>query len=162
MLDGWHKSVGARGEAFVAHWCGLTFMYQEGSTKTCVTIEEVIQQIESIIEPIIESSEDDEALITFCSKPPSVAMEAEKLVNGDRGNAYGHPLDDFSKTAGMINACGILKKGYITAFDIPIIMNLVKLSRMTNNENNNHRDSIVDICGYMLTLEKCLDRAKEQ
>lgn len=88
----------------------------------------------------------------------SAAIEADNLVNGDRGKAYGHPSVDFGRTAGMLQALGFRgPNGNLTAVDIPVIMTCVKLSRMTNNENYNHRDSIVDTIGYMLTLEKCLE-----
>lgn len=91
----------------------------------------------------------------------SVAIIAERLVNGDRGEAYGHPYDDFSKTSGMLNALGYKgPHGEISQADIPVIMTCVKLSRMTKHKHNNHKDSIVDTIGYMLTLEKCLDRIK--
>ena len=34
----------------------------------------------------------------------SALAEAMVLVYGDREQAYGHPLDDFARTAGMISA----------------------------------------------------------
>src|SRR5690606_32673796 len=34
----------------------------------------------------------------------SVLAEADRLVNGDRNDDYGHPYHDFNRVVGMINA----------------------------------------------------------
>lgn len=83
----------------------------------------------------------------------NIAEEAMRLVVGDRGTAYGHPLDDFSRTAGAAAALGI---DPTRAEHVPLFMVLVKLSRLM--ESPQKRDSVVDIPGYMLTYEMVMER----
>lgn len=93
----------------------------------------------------------------------SVAQEAQRIVMGSRGKDYGHPLDDFGRTAGMMNAAFRHKLNEkLTEEDVALIMILVKLSRLINSPD--HRDSGVDIVGYDLTywmVREERDRRKE-
>ena len=75
----------------------------------------------------------------------SVLEEAQRLVHGDRGADYGHPLDDFTKTAAMF---GALRGVYLTAEDVALFMICVKLSREANRHK---RDNLTDLCGYAET-----------
>jgi len=81
----------------------------------------------------------------------SILLEAEGLVHGDRNADYGHPLDDFTRVAGMLRA---LKGWDIKAEDIPLIMICLKLSRQSNKPK---RDNCVDGAGYFETLEWCIN-----
>lgn len=76
----------------------------------------------------------------------TILEEAQRLVHGDRGADYGHPLDDFSKTATMFNA---LRGTSLTAEDVALFMMCVKLSREMNRHK---RDNLTDLCGYAETL----------
>lgn len=72
------------------------------------------------------------------------ADTAKQLVTRDRGNEYGHPLEDFSRTVKLYH---ILKGSNTvdTAEDGILFMVCVKLSR----EANKHRsDNLVDLAGY--------------
>lgn len=76
----------------------------------------------------------------------SVLEEAARLTSRDRQSTYGHPADDFAKTALMWTAILGIE---ITAAQIPLCMIAVKLSRECHVHK---RDNIVDIAGYANTL----------
>jgi hypothetical protein len=73
-------------------------------------------------------------------------MDTDKLVE-ERGKQYGHPREDFTRTAGMWSAY----LGHeIKAEDVPMMMILLKVSR----EKHKHKDdNLFDIKGYAKTAE---------
>lgn len=77
----------------------------------------------------------------------SVLTEAEGLVHGDRNISYGHPMDDFTRTAKMWSA---LFGFPVTAEQVGLAMICVKLSRECHRPK---RDNLVDIAGYAETVE---------
>lgn len=85
----------------------------------------------------------------------SVLLEAQSLVHGNRGADYGHPLDDYTRTAGMVSAmlAHILKRP-IQADEMIQIMICVKLSRQVNKPK---RDNTVDGAGYFECLQMAID-----
>ena len=91
----------------------------------------------------------------------SLAQQSIDIVNKARSAQYGNPKDDFLRTVGMLNSLGYrfeTPTGEIKnldCYDFPIIMNVVKLSRLvhTINKETFHKDSVLDIHGYMNTLE---------
>jgi len=80
----------------------------------------------------------------------SILPEAEKLVHGDRNETYGHPLDDFSRTATM---WGAILGRTVTAEQVGLCMIAVKLSRECHAPK---RDNMVDIAGYAETVAWCI------
>ena len=86
-------------------------------------------------------------------KHQSVLTEAEGLVHGDRNTTYGHPLDDFSRTAQMWSA---LLGTPVTPEQVGLCMIAVKLSRECHLPK---RDNLVDIAGYAETVEWCKDES---
>lgn len=78
----------------------------------------------------------------------TLAQEADRLVNGDRQHDYGHPLDDFNRTALIWSAIFGIP---VTPDQVALCMVGVKLSRTVNRHK---RDSLVDMIGYVLTLDK--------
>lgn len=92
-------------------------------------------------------------------EPASVLLEAHGLVHGDRQGAYGHPADDFARTAALASAvlAGKLKEP-LCATDVAAFMVCVKLSRQVNAPK---RDNLVDLAGYAETWQMVLDRATE-
>ena len=93
----------------------------------------------------------------FPSTPKeSVLEEAQRLIFGDRRQDYGHPLDDYTRTAGMVNAAfaDILVRPFAPE-EIMMIMIMVKLSRFRVVPK---RDSLVDGAGYF----GCIDEARQE
>jgi hypothetical protein len=81
---------------------------------------------------------------------------ANQLVSGDRQADYGHPIDDFRKTA-MI--WGAILGIDVTPEQVALCMVGVKISR----EVNKHKaDNIVDGCGYFRTLELVHEKLEEE
>lgn len=85
----------------------------------------------------------------------SILLEAEELINGDRQEDYGHPYDDFSKTAAMWSALAGVEIGPEM---VPLFMIALKLSRQVHRPK---MDNLVDIAGYAGTAEKVYDRQRE-
>lgn len=82
----------------------------------------------------------------------TILQEAQRLVFGERQADYGHPIDDFTKTAGMWSAAF----GWdVNPEDIPLAMIMVKISRERNRAK---RDNAVDIAGYAGTLAMVRER----
>lgn len=64
-------------------------------------------------------------------------------VHGERGETYGHPSDDFGRTAALWTAyLGVA----VTAEQVGICLALVKVSRLAATPG--HKDSLVDLAGY--------------
>lgn len=86
----------------------------------------------------------------------SVAMEAEELVNGPRLQLYGHPRGDFDRVAGMWSGFLLEKLSEpITGEDVAALMIAFKLARLAQTPD--HHDSLVDVVGYALCMEKLLN-----
>jgi uncharacterized protein YfaQ (DUF2300 family) len=85
----------------------------------------------------------------------SVLVEAQGLVHGGRNDDYGHPLDDWSRTAAMVSAMLAHKlREPLTAEDALMFMVCVKLSREVNRPK---RDNRTDGAGYFECLDWVVD-----
>lgn len=83
--------------------------------------------------------------------PENILEEANRLVHGDRQAAYGHPLDDFTRTAQIWAA---ILGAPVTAEQVGLCMIGVKLSRQCNAPK---RDNMTDAAGYAATVQMCVE-----
>ena len=96
----------------------------------------------------------------------SVLKEADIIIYGDREKTYGHPSRNLSTVAKMWNAylvaSGAMEEGgaVIVDKDVAAMMVLLKTARLANNPN--HRDNLVDICGYAALIERCDEEPTEK
>ena len=86
----------------------------------------------------------------------NVLQEASKLVyDGQRQKDYGHPKVNFARIANLWN--GYFKaKGFdveLNPEDTSDMMLLLKMARLM--ETPLHRDSYVDMAGYVATRARC-------
>jgi hypothetical protein len=83
----------------------------------------------------------------------NVLEEANTLTTTDRQDDYGHPADDFARTATMWSA---ITGHNIMTEHVPLMMIALKISRECNKHK---RDNLVDIAGYARTLELVYERS---
>ena len=89
----------------------------------------------------------------------SALEEAQRLVHGDRGADYGHPIVDYKATGRMWGA--LLERHF--GFDVPdvpprlatLMMAAVKLSREAGKHK---RDNLTDTAGYAECAQMIADR----
>ncbi len=82
----------------------------------------------------------------------TILQEAQRLVHGDRGEAYGHPHEDFSRTGRMWAA--ILGVPHVSAVQVGLCMAAMKISRQCNKPK---RDNMTDLAGYAETVQMCVE-----
>lgn len=84
---------------------------------------------------------------------------AENLVNGDRNNQYGDPIDDFRKTASMwtvyLNAVR-KDRPHLVAHDVAVLLMLLKISRIAWCPEK--MDNWTDLAGYAACGWDCVER----
>lgn len=85
----------------------------------------------------------------------SVLKEANSIINGDREKTYGHPAKNLKTIATMWDAYLKARKylDAVTPKDVAAMMVLVKVARFANDPD--HRDNLVDMCGYAALIERC-------
>lgn len=119
----------------------LRQLIEEEKDKKPMTAREFVAKHGSLFAPLPAVSEE------------SVAQEAHRLVYGNRGSDYGHPIFDMTRSADMLTALlrDKLKPGArLEAEDIGQAMVCVKQSR---HRNAAKRDNLTDTAGYALTLQ---------
>lgn len=161
VLEGWDTALGAVLEVLFAVACGKNVfsLTGYGHERLFKNSDDARQMCEKLINDFAKNEAKTETPIIlpvgqaqFADKE-TILEEAQRLVHGDRGNSYGHPLDDFTKSALIATAVlyDKLKPGVqIVAEDIPLLMQGVKISRETNSPK---RDNRTDGAGYWETLD---------
>ena len=103
--------------------------------------------------------EEADCLVPQEDVPENVLEEAGRIIYGDREKTYGHPSKNLWTIARLWTAYvdaasdNSLQGKAFTAKDVALMMILVKTARLANNDT--HRDSVVDICGYAALMERC-------
>lgn len=109
--------------------------------------------------------------VTETKRPETILEEAQRLVHGDRGQAYGHPIDDYTRTGRIMGAIldGWLHQqpGFEFMPPVPdidprigcLLMEGVKLSREVNRHK---RDNLVDMAGYAECAAMVAERQAER
>lgn len=81
--------------------------------------------------------------------------EANTIIYGDREKVYGDPGKNIRAIAGLWRAFIYAKHGQVVNIqedDVCAMMRLLKEARLMNTPD--HRDSLVDICGYAGVQER--------
>ena len=86
----------------------------------------------------------------------NVLQIADNLTGGDRQNAYGHPAEDFARTAKFWSA---LFGFTVTPEQVGLAMVLLKVSREVNRHKD---DNLIDCAGYVRTVEMVYEWKKNQ
>lgn len=133
LLPGWEKSRGARVEAQVANEINLAFYEWDP----------VLRRPRPFVYGQAPQSEETKQ---------TILDEAKMLVHGPRQESYGHPIDDFTRTASIMSA---ILGHEVRAEQVPLLMIAVKLSRECHRPK---RDNVVDLAGYAATLELVRDK----
>ena len=97
-------------------------------------------------------------------KPPrtEILEEAATLINGQRDNSYGDPVDNFATTAALWEAYlsraveSRDSKFTITTYDVAVMMALVKVARIAKSPEK--RDHWTDLAGYTGCGWDCVTR----
>lgn len=132
MLDGWQDSKGARAELAFAQAVGFTVM-----SDTPWTITDEPQPTTQPTDTILD--------------------EAKRLTRGDRNKDYGHPIDDYDRTAAIWS---IVLGTKVTAEQAILCMIGVKMSRLCHDITKH--DSHVDVAGYADCLARVVEERKRR
>ena len=79
-------------------------------------------------------------------KPPSILIEAESLVNGDRAKSYGPAREDWQRAVDIFYAWTGIR---LTPEQGIKFLICVKQSR---EQHKHKRDNLTDVCGYSEVL----------
>ena len=137
MLPGWQESRGAKLEYLLARELGMP-----------IYDAETLQPLEN---PPVPSVSLHQLRLVQQAPGETVLAEAIRITDGARQADYGHPRDDFARTALMwtgILASKLREGTEVTAADVPLCMIAVKLARQSHRHK---RDNLVDIAGYART-----------
>jgi len=80
----------------------------------------------------------------------SLTHQAQHLVNGERAEAYGDINESFTRIAGLWSSYTGIQ---LDKYDVAKMMVLLKISRA---KNSNHRDSFIDVVGYIECIDQLL------
>lgn len=82
---------------------------------------------------------------------PTLAADAVQAVTGPRQRDYAHPRINFQRIADLWSPIFGIQ---VTPEQVAMAMIQVKISREMNRHT---RDNVVDLIGYALTLDACME-----
>jgi hypothetical protein len=150
LLEGWQNSVGVKVELTVAAAIDLP-VYE---LSAFVLDHKAAHKVD--LGWLLVPTGPKEGQPTKKSEQETALQVANRIVHGARQKDYGHPYEDFSKTAGYWS---VLFGVEVKPWQVPMAMWLLKTSRLMQTPT--HYDSIVDVAGYTGTYELVIDRAIE-
>ena len=90
----------------------------------------------------------------------NILEEAQSIIYANREKTYGRPSKNLDCIAQLWTAYLTNRKHSdeeLGAVDVAAMMTLLKIARLANSPE--HRDSLVDACGYLALIERCQDDA---
>jgi len=143
LLPEWEDSEGARLECLLAVELGLPVIDAETGA--------LLDPPPRVITLAVSTEAIRGGFANRQERPEGVLDEAAQLTSGARHGDYGHPRDDFVRTARMwsgVLASKLRPGAEIDAMDVPLCMIAVKLARQAYRHK---RDNLVDVAGYART-----------
>ena len=141
-MRGWESDVDATLDLTIAAACGIPIMSTYDGREITPSIQ--LDSASAMEDGEIAFGEDEKSE----DLDESILDEAKRITSGIRQFDYGHPSDDFGRTAKLWSAVlGI----DVTPAQAIICMICVKLSREVHKPK---RDSRVDIAGYAFCLDE--------
>lgn len=144
LLPGWEDSVGAAGEIINGLLMDKRIVWHE-TLQEFATREHLFETaMERLKQHFLREKTDE-----------SILAEADRIVHGARRDAYGHPYDNFLRTARLWEP--IFERD-VTPQMVALAMIQVKVARQLHVPK---RDNLVDIAGYAGTYDMVEQRAME-
>ncbi|MDB4884560.1 MAG: hypothetical protein JWL95_3326 [Gemmatimonadetes bacterium] len=157
VLPGWRCSKGARAEVLVAQQLMKPVVHARDLTPITERVVTMFLGVDLAVGESRPVNVFDSLTVSY--RPPaaeSALQEAQRLVHGDRGDSYGHPHDDYTRTGRMWGA--ILGIGDIPARICALMMAAMKIGREVHKPK---RDNRVDLAGYAECAQMIAERDDE-
>ncbi|HET7111718.1 MAG TPA: DUF6378 domain-containing protein [Gemmatimonadales bacterium] len=92
--------------------------------------------------------------------PPqeTILQEAQRLVHGDRGADYGHPIDDYKATGEMWGAILERAKWVKGPVDPRIACLMMAAMKVSREAGKHKRDNLTDLAGYAECAQMVAER----
>jgi hypothetical protein len=143
---------------YTCPYCQVTTAYRPTEEHHCVKRLET--GLKAITYEEMISVADLQVFINATPSTESILQEAQRLTHGERTKDYGHPLDDYTRTAALVSALLAHKlKSPLLPHEAAMIQICVKLSRQINHPK---RDNTVDGAGYFWVTQECLDEEQRR
>lgn len=151
LADAQDETAGENVQVFISREAALS-LYQDLGAYLIDTAQDGAASLSRHLRAVPDAETDGYAWPAAAGE--SVAIDAHHAVYGDRQDDYGHPREDFTRTAIIWTALlqHKLAPGFhIEAEDIARCMIGVKLAR---DVHKGKRDNRTDIAGYAVTLDR--------